>query len=380
MTDHSKQIERIKDKLARAKQIDGGLKVFGAESHQYVLNPPASEVEVGIFENTYSVQLPECYRAFVTQIGNGGIAYANSGAGPYYGIYALGKNVDDLIYENPELYLKNDCLIYPKMTEEAWNSIKGVLETDEELSDEAYEKEVGRLYGGILPIGSQGCTYFHALVLNGPHKGKVVNIDSDHRTPHFTFENQFLDWYERWLDEVISGDLIGRDATMFGFSKGGSDQELLNTYLNSEDTEERNDCLWGLMSKRELSEVTLNRVEELIESMPENKSFLIRLLCKSDYKRAKPYLLQLLETDLLHVFQSVFWYRLRQLFLVFSFDLIVCGGFIGLRNCRNRHLHHLSVILISKGNGLIKQHIFILTLVVLHTHCNVVVVIALFVS
>lgn len=308
MTDHSAQIQRIREKLVLSKQIDTNLEVFGAESHKYVLNSPASEVEVGIFENNYSVQLPECYRAFVTQIGNGGVAYAKSGAGPYYGIYALGENVDDLIYENPELYLKNNCLIYPKITEEVWNSLKGWTDGDEDLTDEEYEKEIGRLYGGILPIGSQGCSYLHALILNGPHKGKVVNIDMDHRTPHFTFENHFLDWYERWLDEVISGDLIGKSAGMFGFSKGGSDQELLNMYLNSEDAEERNDCLWGLLAKLQLSEATVNRVEELIESGPENKSFFVRLLCKSDYRRAKPYLLELVNTDLLHVFQSVFWY------------------------------------------------------------------------
>ncbi|MNJ91876.1 SMI1 / KNR4 family protein [compost metagenome] len=308
MTDYDQQIQRIKDKLIQAKQADTDLKVFGAESHQYQFNPPATESEVRAFEEAYSVQLPECYRAFVMQVGNGGISFSKAGAGPYYGIYALGENVNDLIYDNIKLYLKNDCLIYPKITTEEWNLILGRLDTDEELSDEEFELENGRVYGGILPIGSQGCSYLHALILNGPHEGKVVNIDMDRRTPFFTFENNFLDWYERWLDEVISGELISEKAGMFGFNKGGTDETLLNTYLDSEDPEERNDCLWGLMNKMRLTKETLERVEELIRSGAENKQTLIRILCKSDYGKARPYLLQLIETDLLHVFQTIFWY------------------------------------------------------------------------
>lgn len=308
MADHSEQIQRIKDKLVRAKQTDHGLKVFGAERHKYVVHPPASEREVAAFENRCAVQLPACYRAFVTQIGNGGDSFANSAAGPYYGIYPLGENIDDLVYENAVLYLKNDCLIYPKITEEAWNSLKERIDGDEDLTDEEYDKELGRLFGGILPIGSQGCTYLHALILNGPHRGKVVNIDMDHYTPNFTFENHFLDWYERWLDEVISGELIKNKTGMFGFNKGGSDEELLNTYLTSNDPEERNDCLRGLLAKSTVSAETVNRVEELIQSGPGDKQVLVRLLCKSDYVKAKPYLLQLVETNLLVVFQSVYWY------------------------------------------------------------------------
>ena len=40
------QLIRIQQKLAQAKAADKNLEVFGADAHQYHLNPPVSEAEV----------------------------------------------------------------------------------------------------------------------------------------------------------------------------------------------------------------------------------------------------------------------------------------------------------------------------------------------
>jgi len=217
METYNKQIRRIKNKLLEAKEVDKKLIVFGANKHKYYLNPPATELEVLEFERKFSIELPECYRSFITQIGNGGNSNAKSAAGPYYGIYPLGEHVDDLIYDNPEKYLKNDCIIYPNMTDDYWESLTNDTDENEDISDEDYEKKTGKIYAGILPIGSQGCSYLHAIILNEQYKGRVVNLDMDMQKPHFTFEKNFLDWYEKWLDEVISGELITTKPTWFGY-------------------------------------------------------------------------------------------------------------------------------------------------------------------
>ena len=44
------QLIRIQQKLAQAKAADKNLEVFGADAHQYHLNPPVSEAEVLAFE------------------------------------------------------------------------------------------------------------------------------------------------------------------------------------------------------------------------------------------------------------------------------------------------------------------------------------------
>ena len=64
------QLLRIQQKLAQAKAADKNLEVFGADAHQYHLNPPVSEAEVLAFEKKYGVSLPEDYRAFVQTIGD----------------------------------------------------------------------------------------------------------------------------------------------------------------------------------------------------------------------------------------------------------------------------------------------------------------------
>jgi hypothetical protein len=220
MRKYSKQIERIKLKLPQAAKIDKDLKVFGAGNHHYILNKPAETKEVTAFEKKYSITLPDCYKSFVLQVGNGGKGYANSGAGPYYGIYPLGTRISDLVYEDTEEYLKKECILFPKMTDKDWANITKKID-GMDTSDHEYAKEVGRIFSGILPLGSQGCTYLHGLVLNGEYKGKVVNLDIDIQKPVFTFENNFLDWYERWLDEVISRHLIIGSPSWFGYSMGG---------------------------------------------------------------------------------------------------------------------------------------------------------------
>ena len=117
----------------------------------------------------------------------------------------------------------------PEMTTEEWAEMTKKL-VEDDLSDEAYDEEEGKLYGGILPLGSQGCTYLHGLILNGPHCGKVVNLDQDFQKPIFSHEADFLDWYERWLDEVISGDLLNESAGWFGYTKKASaDQQSEET-------------------------------------------------------------------------------------------------------------------------------------------------------
>jgi hypothetical protein len=301
------QIKRIKTKLLSAKTVDTNLKVFGANRHKYYLSETISFEEVISFERKYSVQLPECYKSFVLQVGNGGKSYADSGAGPFYGIYPFGKNVDELLYEDAARCLGKDCILYPKMTDEYWKSLTGKVE-NVNLSDKRYEDDLGTVFSGLLPIASQGCTYLSAIVLNGEHKGRIVNLDIDMQKPSFAFESNFLDWYERWLDEVISRELIKDTPTWFGYLMGGAEEELLNLYIESETDDVKNDSLKGLLDKSLLRKETLDQVEKLIIANSKGKGHLIQILCKSNYSKAKPYLLELISSDMLTVFQSIFWY------------------------------------------------------------------------
>lgn len=215
---HKEQIQRIKRKLILAKEADFKYQTFGSSYHQYFIGEVVSETEITNLEREYSITFPSCYRSFLTQVGNTGKSYANSAAGPFYGIYPLGKRISELV-EFPKECLNQPVKIYPNMTKKYWAELTKKIREDDELSDDEFEREMGKIYSGILPIGSQGCSYIHAILLNGEHRGKVVNLDFDIEgsMPIFTFENNFLDWYERWLDEIISGDLIKDTPTWFGY-------------------------------------------------------------------------------------------------------------------------------------------------------------------
>lgn len=219
MTDFTEQILRIKIKLQQAKEKDKYFKVFGAGSHKYELRDPLSVEEVENLEKKYQIQLPECYRSFMLNFGNGGKSFLNSGAGPFLGIYPFGQSLDNLIYNNVEKYLKKECVLHPQITEMQWEKLTDPLYEDD-ITDEDYEALNGTLYGGILPLGSQGCSYIHALILNGPYKGMVVNMErSGLSPPKFSEDKNFLDWYERWLNEIISGKLITTSPSWFGYPK-----------------------------------------------------------------------------------------------------------------------------------------------------------------
>ena len=313
------QLHRIQQKLSQAKAADKDLEVIGASSHKYHLNPPVSEAEVLTFEEKYGISLPEDYRAFVQTIGDANAQKLETMAGPYYGLSAFGTQVDDLLYEGSEIYLKAPCALSPDMTQEEWEDLSDPLLTDEEEEDEEegyvievednYFAERAKVFGGLLPLGSQGCTYYHALVLNGKYAGRIVNVDLDLAQPKFAFEANFLDWYERYLDEVISGQLLDDRPTWFGYHRGEPAEELLNEYEQTTDRKTQTDCLDGVYHKRPpLSEKVLDRIETLIALNNEDRDFLIEILSQSSYERAKPYLQDLVTEKPKKVFQFIWWY------------------------------------------------------------------------
>lgn len=302
------QIKRIQSKLVEARKQDKSLNVFGASKHKYAIGEKINLEVILKFENQFNIQLPDCYKTFLTQIGNGGNSNLDSAAGPFYGIYPLGENIDELV-ESAQLYLSKEVKIYPTMSKSYWQELVKKINEDEEISDEEYDQELGNIFSGILPIGSQGCTYFHGIILNGNNKGKVVNLDISMQKPKFTYEDNFLDWYERWLDEIISGDLLQDGSNWFGYSKGGSEEILVKEYSHA-DLDNKLIILNGILNKKLLNKKTYNFLEQeyLVESNEKLRRILLEILFKSDKISTKKYLEEFGEKELLAVFQFVYWY------------------------------------------------------------------------
>ena len=189
----------------------------------------------------HGIKLPADYRAFLKYAGDGG-------AGPYYGIYPIKKwndFADWLVDERNPGFLALPCPLYPDMQrEDDW---------EEDLDCESP-------YQGTISLGTQGCTYAMQLVVSGPYAGRVVYVDADGQTPYMVRNGEFLEWYERWLDELLGG----YDLHWFGFGIGGTEEDLLRILDQAVSYSERTEAVDAMGRLPALSEKGQQCVKSLL--------------------------------------------------------------------------------------------------------------------
>ena len=203
-------IEELRSLLEKARATDADLKQFGAEHHKYQWNPPASLKEIEAFERETGISLPDGYRNFLLQAGNGG-------AGPFYGLFSLEQVKGWLSWqvepgETPYLAPGTDP-----------DSLKDLGDRDHDWRR------------GCIPIESQGDTYFTYLLVAGPDRGRVVYIEYERSWIFFPREPDFLSWYIRWLREAAAG----YDMGWFGLSLDGDEETLRKLYIQADTDAER---------------------------------------------------------------------------------------------------------------------------------------------
>jgi hypothetical protein len=141
--------------------------------------------DVTALEKKYSFALPQGYRRFILEVGDGG-------AGPFYGLkqrfVTFGSSLraeEARTYSLPSVYTSDQAV---------------PLDDDE-------DKHIH----GNMALFEVGCGLDGVLVLNGPMCGKVCITDYGY-TPHkFWSPPNFLDMYESWQSAVLS------DGNGFGF-------------------------------------------------------------------------------------------------------------------------------------------------------------------
>lgn len=187
------RLENIKVKLKKLKKQDKKLKVFGAEDHKYK-SKKVSEIKIVKLEQKIGIELPIEYKLFLLKIG--------TGAGPDYGLFTLKKTLKELDIWGKDLSEQNTNKPFDLLNTDAKELIKKKIENRKEF----YYKRL-KTANGILPIATEGCTYYSYLVLTGQQKGKVWGIDVnnyDTMPAGLTKEFSFLEWYENWLDINLS--------------------------------------------------------------------------------------------------------------------------------------------------------------------------------
>lgn len=199
---------RIQKKLAQMGELDPGSVV--QEIHGYRLNPTLTEDALAELEAANGFTLPEQYRRFLLDLGNGG-------AGPYGGILPLEESLGRWKYmlgtDDVKLVLSGMCPL------EADVKARDVLPIDVDshkdlIDDEAsgyYENlqsamvEVSqRLRRGTLTICDYGCGDSFFLVLKGPRLGEVWGDNMGNYGGLFSLEVDFDRWYENWIERTVA--------------------------------------------------------------------------------------------------------------------------------------------------------------------------------
>ena len=313
--------ERI---LRKVHQVcDLRLECFGSNGHKYQLRACLTEEEVVEFESEHQIQLPEDYRRFLTEIGNGGI-------GPYYGIVSLEQSAKllDLAPSNPVIITPSLC-----GNDQYWH--------------EYFNCDVEQMLDGLLVLSHQGCTYYSMLIVNGNHYGQVVNITEECAGvgPFFTHDGSFIEWYERWLDELIAGYDMG------GFGRGvlGKEVDLLRI---AKDTNKsirlRADALSTLCRMPSISDGTKNEIVLMVDNSNIELSDMACIIASrfQIYEAAEPIsqLLTLksrswsmLSSSLSDLNRGLLFDKARELILMKDSDLVYRGISILQENNQLRH-------------------------------------------
>ncbi|GEM_PF-1316589 len=196
------RLARIKAKLKKLKELDLQLTVFGANIHGYKLNPPKTAEELERFENLHAVTLPQEYKDFLIEAGNGGV-------GPYYGLYTLERGLEEAKNYSTEKDKKiADPLAreFPVSNQDA----KKFLDHHQACMEAGEDEDIKYLpvpepFTGVIFLADYGCGWEYVLVVKGEQFGKIWYM-GDYLAPCFDVGNKqwgFLDWYEGWLDKSI---------------------------------------------------------------------------------------------------------------------------------------------------------------------------------
>lgn len=201
------EIDRARVAHALMAKQNSKFHVFGAEVHRFDLNPVLSEPVIVEFERAHNIHLPSDYRSFLISVGNGG-------AGPFYGIFPLGKMDDNFAlrdWKEGDIGALSEAFPFEK----EWNDLSTKPDDDLVDRDETeYWKQMEtfeRVYwsatvvNGALPICHQGCGLRIMLVVTGDQAGYLWD---DRRSEYGGIKPicladgspaTFSGWYDEWL-------------------------------------------------------------------------------------------------------------------------------------------------------------------------------------
>lgn len=268
------------------------------------LNPITSRKRIVKLEEKYNFKIPESYKVFLTEIGNGG----ESG---YYGIYGVDTNNFLKYLERNRDILNKEPFLKSDMTDEEWATFSQNIDNAVESEDDSeYERLEDQFYTGLIPIECQGCSYEIYMVLNGKDAGKLVYIDMDFNVkPFFCYENDILEWYERFLREKING----YKQFWFGMNIDGDENQLMEKFSKASSDAQKLNILSSFDKFPELCEKSQNFILNIFKSKSNTdlKNTSLKLLLQFGNRESYDILHSILKSDNAEDYIDCFYGLLR---------------------------------------------------------------------
>ena len=190
-------IEKITYLIAKRNETKSPLNNLCANT----LNNCLSDNYIDKFEKNNNIKLPDDYKYFITEIGNGGI-------GPDYGLFSLEESIIDIKLKNKPNIKLNIPFNFTKSWNESW--IEN-FDWDNELPplDLVNEYMCVKYIYGCLQVSHYGHGCTHLLVINGKEHGFIWfdgRANYDGIFPELNIKKDkmlFMDWYLDWLENEI---------------------------------------------------------------------------------------------------------------------------------------------------------------------------------
>lgn len=159
----------------------------------YRLNPPIDPEELDQLETRWGVTVPEPYRSFVLELGDGG-----PGPGPC-GLFRIDRSNLGRDYDEAELDRTFFATPWPHRG--TWNDHASV--TSQTPDDEDYLDYFSpRWVTGSLNISHQGCGYMIRLVVTGDARGQLWEDARCSDGGLLPLGCDFGEWYMTWLAQT----------------------------------------------------------------------------------------------------------------------------------------------------------------------------------
>ena len=154
-----------------------------------VMGPTLNEAEIEAFEIACNTRLPEAYRLFLQQVGDGceDTVLPNG-----IRIYGLKRLADTAVKDLSHTVTINDYWLWEAEEDEAL------------LTDEAFDERLGNQ--GVLLL-DQGCGDTYQLITAGKWAGEVWNFCDVGAGPCCEHQD-FLGWLELWVDSDFDADFF----------------------------------------------------------------------------------------------------------------------------------------------------------------------------